>query len=451
MKKFLCLTISLILIICGFSGCKDNTQQPVLDITDNSQITGTNEVVSSENKTENSSSDSTQTDNSNDTNTGASSDYSKNNTTSSSNRPTIQNNTNKDNSKTSSNVTTSQTTQDNTTTSSDVTTSSNQAHIDINNGVLKKATAQEMNVPENIKLIGTDDATEENNSDKIKATVAAYELDGNIVNWKTQNDLLYVITSGNNRLVVINSKDMKPVDNVPLAGKPAEINIVGNEIYISLPDLCRIDVFSKSDYTKTNSLYFDHEVSSFCIDGDYIYYSEHDQHCQVFKKNMATNDVIQISREYYYFPKLYLNKEDNILYIGETRCTGCKLYYYDANTLELKSKFSKNDYGMMNHTREIFHVGDEIFWGNYRFSDTNAKQIIGRYGEGNYGSVTFASSEIVSTYEGLFLTDTYECIINYLDSGFEYEYIILTESHNIFFRSRNVNNDTIIGINFNIQ
>ncbi len=456
MKKILCLTISLILIICGFSACRANIQQPVLDDNESSQITGTNNVVSAENKTENSFSDSTSAkDNNNDSNTFSSNNYSNNNNKTSSNSPVIQNNTSNNNNKTSSNVTTNQTNKNNsskvnTTTTSNVTTNNNQTHENIDNGVLKKATAQEMNVPENMKLIGTNDATEENNSDKIKATVAAYKLDGDVINWKTENDLLYVITSGNNRLVVINSKDMTPIDNVPLAGKPAEINLIGNEIYISLPDLCRIDVFSKSNYTKTNSLYFDHEVSSFCIDGDYIYYSEHDQHCNVFKKNMVTNALAQIGG-FFYFPKLYLNKQDNILYIGETNCTGCTLYYYDATTLTLKSKFNKNDYGMLNHTREIFHVGNEIFWGNYRFSDTNAKQIIGRYGEADYGSVNFASSEIVSTFEGLFLTDTYECIIDYLDSGFKYEYILVTESYNIFFRARSVDKDIIIGINFSMQ
>ena len=113
-----------------------------------------------------------------------------------------------------------------------------------------------MNVPENMKLLGTDNAKEENNTKNIKATVALYQLDGDVVNWTTENDLIYVITSGNNRLVVINSKDMIPIANVPLAGKPAEINLVGDKIYISLPDLCRIDIFSKSNPAKISSLYF---------------------------------------------------------------------------------------------------------------------------------------------------------------------------------------------------
>ena len=169
--------------------------------------------------------------------------------------------------------------------------SENTTSGNIDDGVLKKVTSQYMSVPENMKLLGENEAKEENNSKTVKAKAVLYQLDGNVVNWTTENDLIYVITSGNNRLVVINSKTMTAVSNVPLAGKPAEINLVGDKIYVSLPDLCRIDIFSKSNLAKDSSLYFEHEVSSFCIDGNYIYYSEHDQHCDVYRKNIITNEL----------------------------------------------------------------------------------------------------------------------------------------------------------------
>ena len=344
--------------------------------------------------------------------------------------------------------------KDNSGSASNNSASNNDALENIDNGVLKKVTTQNMSVPENMKLLGTNNAKEENNTKNIKAVVGLYQLDGDVVNWTTEKDLIYVITSGNNRLVVINSKTMKAVSNTPLAGKPAEINLVEDKIYISLPDLCRIDVFSKSNLAKKGSLNFEHEVSSFCIDGNYIFYSEHDQHCDVYKKNLTTNELTKIlpDRGYsFYQPKLYLNKQDNILYIGETGITGSTLYYYDATTLQLKSLFRKDDYGIMNHTRDIFHIGNEIFWGNYRLSDTNAKQIVGRYGVASYGSVNFASKDFVSTFEGLFLADTYECIINYFDAGFKFEYILITESNNIFFRARSIDRNVILGVNFTLQ
>lgn len=335
------------------------------------------------------------------------------------------------------------------------TSSNNNASIsDLDNGILKDTSADTMNVPENMKFLGTKDATEEKNSANIKATVVAYTLDGEVVNWATENDFLYVITKGNNRLVIIDSRSMKPVYNTALSGVPAEMNIIGDDILISFPDLMRIDIFSKTNCTKKSSIYFEHEISSFCIDGDYIYYTEHDQHCKVFKKNLTTNAIEPIANGThgtFYFPKIYLNKEDRILYIGESNSTGSAIYYYDADTLEQKSVFKKNNYGIMNHTREIFHVDDMIFWGNFCLSDTVATQLIGRYGTADYGSVVFASNELVSTYEGLFLTDTYECIINYFDAKFEFEHLIVSKSYNLFFRRRTLDKNIIIGLNFDVQ
>lgn len=320
-------------------------------------------------------------------------------------------------------------------------------------GVLEKVDSKQMTVPENMKWLGNN-AKEENNAKTIKARVALYHLDGDVVNWTTEDDLIYVITSGNNRLVVIDSATMMAICNVPLAGEPAEMNLVGDDIYISLPDLCRIDKFSKMLFNKTASLYFEHEVSSFCVDNEVVYYSTHDQHCDVYKKNMSTNELTKILPDRgftFYQPKLYLNQQDNLLYIGETGSSGSTLYYYDAETLQLKSLFRKNNYGIMNHTRDIFHVGDTIFWGNYRLSDTNANELVGRYGVADYGSVNFASNELVSTFEGIFLADTYECVVDYFDAGFPFEYILISESYNVFFRSRGVDQNIIMGINFNVQ
>lgn len=320
----------------------------------------------------------------------------------------------------------------------------------VNNGVLKDSVCDTMKLPENMQLLQSDEATDDNKSTEIWATVVLYYLDGDVVNWVSEGDLLYVITKGNNRLVMIDTTTMVPVYNTSLAAVPAELNIIGDEIYISLPDLCRIDIFSKADGTKKSSLSFDHEISSFCLDGDIIYYTEHDQHCDVYKKNLVTGNIERVQSSFY-FPKILLNKEDNILYIGESRSTGSAIFYYDPDTLTLKSKFEKDNYGITNHTREIFQVGDMIFWGNYCLSDTNATELLARYGTATYGSVNFVSEELVSTYEGLFLTDTYECIVDYDDVQTEFQYVLVTESENIFFRTRSFDTNIIVGVNFNIQ
>ena len=322
----------------------------------------------------------------------------------------------------------------------------------VNNGIVIPTYKMTLSIPENIKFIGTENATVENKTSKTTAMALKFSLDGEIINWISEGDIIYVITEGNNRLVVIDSEKMVHLYNVPLSGVPAEINIIGEKIYISFPDLCRIDIFSKTTHKKESSIYFDHEVSSFCLDGDYIYYSEHDQHCEVFKKDLVTDKEVAIDNgKTFYEPKLCLNKEDRILYIGETNSSGCDLFYYDADTLQQKSVFEKDDYGIPNNTREIFHVGDVIYWGYFCISDTNARELIGQFGSNSYGTLAFASEDAIITTKGIYLPDTYECIVNYDDFSLEYKRILISESGNVFLRSEFYGGKEIIGINFDRQ
>lgn len=473
MKRFVCIVMSLMMVFT-LAACESNEE---VDNSTNSIITITSDINSSSGTSESQDPNNDAITDTNSNQSGSSAtDSNTNGTTDSNTNSTTDSNAGNTNTNTDKNTNTSTNTNANTSTVTNTVSTNDTADSDvsdtvdsgtgdnvdeddesvsldnIDNGVLREVVPETMRVPENMKNLGTVDATEENNSETVAATVVLYCLDGDVVNWVTENDFIYAITAGNNRLVVINSNDMTPVYNLPLSGEPAEINIVDDNLYISFPDLYKIDVFAKDSGKKETTLYFDHAVSSFCLDGDYIYYSEHDQHCNVFKKNLVTGAEQMVTcgyRSTFYFPKLCLNKEDRILYVGESRSSGSAIYYFDADTLEIKSYFKKDDYGISNTSRELFHVGDEIFWGSYRLSDTNAKQVIGKYG--NYCSVTFASEELISTFQGLFLTETYECVIDYFDAGFDFEYILVTESNNIFFRKRSFDRNIIIGVNFDLQ
>ena len=50
-----------------------------------------------------------------------------------------------------------------------------------------------------------------------------------------------------------------------------------------------------------------------------------------------------------------------------------------------------------------------------------------------------------------FLTDTCECIIDYYEADFDFDYILVSESYNVFFRQRIFDRNIIIGVNFGLQ
>ena len=337
-------------------------------------------------------------------------------------------------------------TQESTSTTNNNSNNTNSTELQTTNkNVLRRVSTGVMNVPKALRSIVNNDNISQSTNESIQATAITYDVGGNIVDWAVENDIIYVITKWNNHLTVINSTSRTALCYASLAAVPSEINITEDRIYVALPSLKRIDVFSKNDCQLISSYSFEHEVSSFCVDGVYIYYADNEGWCHVYRKNLVTHKVIKITQNNSLFhePKLLLNKEDGILYIGEANYTGSVLYYYDAETLNFKSKFVKNNYGIYNKTREIFHVDDNVYWGSYCFSDTNAEEIKCEFGTPNTGSMLYASQSAVFTEEGIFNANTYEYIVRYSEWNFDFKEIVISETGNIFVK-RNTPDETII-------
>ena len=168
MKKVICLTIVLVLIMGVFTACNKNQKQEPANNSENSQITGTNNTVSEQENLNNS----------------KESVSSKPNKTNSANKneenKTTQSNSNKENA----------------TVTDKGSSSDNSVADNIDNGVLKSASTEQMVVPENMQLLSKSSAREENIGQSIRTTVGIYELDGGVVNWITEDDYIYAITEG---------------------------------------------------------------------------------------------------------------------------------------------------------------------------------------------------------------------------------------------------------------
>lgn len=326
----------------------------------------------------------------------------------------------------------------------------------INNGVLNQAYAGTITLHDNIRYLKSHTASAAKNTVKAPIAAALYILDGEIKNWVCEKDILYAITSYTNNLIAIDSQNMLPIYKVTLPAPPAEINIIDYKIYISFPALKQIGVYSMASGKQESMIALANEGHSFCIDENYIFYTESSQHCDIYRMNLQTEEtelVRQFSNSYttFYYPKIYLNKEDRLLYIGETSSSGCDLFYVDADTLEFKGTFSKDGYGVHNSSRQLFHFDNKVVWGNYCFSDTNINQIYCVYGDPENVCTYYATKDYVVTREGIFNTNTAECIMKYTFSDDHYKDAIITESYNIFFKRDTSNRKAILGVNMNFQ
>lgn len=267
----------------------------------------------------------------------------------------------------------------------------------------------EEKVEEEIPVVSGGDTTEKDEL-VLGEDYGAFLYEGDFVNLAIDNDKVYCVFKSPNVIVAYDADELDPIYSAPLEGRPAEIQVDGNDLLISFPDLKCIKVYNKNTFALVRSISLPNVVSSFCIDGNVVYYSEDNQHCKVFCTNLLKNETKTILNhddvpERFYFPKLLLNKAENLLYIGESGSSGSEIYYYNTSDLSLHSKYAKDNYGHFNNKRTMYLVGNNVFWGGFRLAADDAEEVIGEYtGNATY----YADENFVITAKGIYDTDTYQ-------------------------------------------
>lgn len=276
-------------------------------------------------------------------------------------------------------------------------------------------TSSSVPAPPAISLPGNDASS----SSTVETQSFAYYLGGSLVNWLEKDNIVYSIVQNPNLLCVFSTQELK-INAYALPAVPAEIRNYGNMLYISYPSLNKIMIYDISSFEIVGTIDELSAVSSFCLNGDILYYSEHDQHCAVFRKNLTNGQVDQIkapSSHSFYYPKLELNREKGLLYIGECGSTGSKLYYFNTSDLSLNSVFSYQNYGYKNDVRTMYVYGSSVYWGEFKLKDTDATQVLAQFSSSTNSSVSFANDDIVCTSAGIYDAKSYVMLVDYAEQG----------------------------------
>lgn len=261
----------------------------------------------------------------------------------------------------------------------------------------------------------------------------AFAYEGIFVEMVSDNDIVYLICKKPNTLTVYDSNKFTIKNYYQLPGEPAEIHIEGEEIQISFPNLKRINIYNKNTFEEVKSIPLPNIVSSFCIDGDLVYYGEHDQHCRAYRTNIVTGETVTIpgysnAVGSFYYPELRLNKEKGILYIGESGSTGSSLFYYNTSDLTCLYRFSED--GIPNSSRTLFLVDDKLYWGPMEFDAVNPRNPGYQYGNtDSWARMMYVDEKYVIYAWAVHDRKTHKYITAAYDSG----YMLMTESDNLVY------------------
>ncbi len=262
-----------------------------------------------------------------------------------------------------------------------------------------------------------------------------YELDGTITDWFVEDEVVHTILKNDNRYIVFDTVSGEIIFNYELSGRPAKIHNRENELWISYPDLQCIKIYDKQSFEVKNTIDLQHTVSSFDVYGDYIIYTEDDQHVEGYRYNLKNGQTDNIKHDRlggrFYRADVLVNNKFGLVYISDSHNTGSTVFCYDIETLELKSIFRKNNYGYLNFKRRSFLVDDSLYWGEFELDATNVSIIKGWYESPYAAGMLHVGKKYVATTDGIYLRESYEQMIlgNFnTDSSA----IAITDSGNIF-------------------
>lgn len=192
----------------------------------------------------------------------------------------------------------------------------------------------------------------------------AIAYQGELVEMLCDKDMVYIIYKNPNILVAYDSNSFQIKNYITLSGSPAEIHLEGQQLQISLPNLQRINTYDKNSLEQIKSIVLPNSVTSFCIDGDLVYYSNGSKGCNIYRTNILTEDTEQLpgypyASKLFLNPKLLLNKEEGILYIGESNSDSSALFYYKTSDLSCLYKSET----VNNGARTMFLAKGKLYWG----------------------------------------------------------------------------------------
>lgn len=241
---------------------------------------------------------------------------------------------------------------------------------------------------------------------------------GDLIGWLAEDETVYAIFEDPNCLFVFDAKTLNTVKLLYLPGHPTEVQLIDGELMISFDVLKRVSVYNTKTFEETRTIEVPYAIGSFCFNGDIMYFTEYDQHCDVYRHNLATGETERAFKSYgtentFYEPTIRVDDPRQLLYIGESNSTGSKLYCYRINgtSLSLHSSFKATpkfepypvpDYGCRNSVRTLLQQGNSILWGCARLSASDVSQVITQYFPANEsGGLLAVNDTYAVTTEGI--------------------------------------------------
>ena len=269
-------------------------------------------------------------------------------------------------------------------------------------------------------------------------TVVDYlSLPADISEWVAdeENGYIYAISNSSGYLYFINYNTFNIVKSVYLGLQPTDIDYEGGKIYVSLPNSKRIKVCDVPTKTIVSTLTTTSDAYRIAVDGNKLFYSEQDQHCNLYVYDMTSNmDNIINTIVSAYKPDLAVDRTNHILYIGESGSSITSAFAISTQDYSLVSKtnYVSGD-RLSGKNRKTIYDDGYIYFAGHKLNAGDLTLVEGNYREDIYfedeaiykkGNLVFTSNAVYDIGKFVKIVDLPMTALNIFYSNNGYTYLL---------------------------
>lgn len=206
-------------------------------------------------------------------------------------------------------------------------------------------------------------------------SLESFKLDEAIKKWiiDTDNNYIYILTKYTNKLLIVDTKYLKVINELDLESEATDIEMYNNKLYIALIDAEKIIEYDVKDKIITNEVIAKGKLKNIAVYNNKIYYGVWgDSWIYVYDISNKTNEKIIVDE--YTSSSIYfsIDKSTGVLYF-RLQLSPSYIYGVDTTNNRIIYKSKERTYG-----NELIADDGEVFSDNKKFNKA-LDYIIGEY------------------------------------------------------------------------
>jgi len=224
--------------------------------------------------------------------------------------------------------------------------------------------------------------------------------------------VIYAISESSSELKVIDMETLAITKTVALGQGPSDIEAYNGSLYISLNTGNSIAVFDTATQEVTGTIATTDSPYSVAIDDDKLFYTKKSSFGSIYCIDLTTEAETTLTGVgTHYAADLSVDRDNNVLYIGESGLSGSKLSTFstvDYSEIYIAPYPDGNKFSYPK--RRMVFDGAELFYAGYSFDASDVEVINGTFKENYTAKVLAVNTGYVVTTEAVYSRSTFEQI-----------------------------------------